>query len=110
MWPLALIVLCASIVIPFVKIAVLLVLVLTIDMTARRRERTRLFRIIEGIGRWSMLDVYVIALVVAVINLGTYSTAAADVGALVFAAVVVVTIAATRRFDPRLIWRGGADA
>jgi paraquat-inducible protein A len=110
MWPLALIVLCASIVIPLVKIAVLLVLVLTIDMTARRRERTRLFRIIEGIGRWSMLDVYVIALVVAVINLGTYSTAAADVGALVFAAVVVITIAATRQFDPRLIWRGGAEA
>jgi paraquat-inducible protein A len=79
MWPLALIVMCASIVIPFVKIAALLFLVLTIEMAARRPERTRLFRLIERIGRWSMLDVYVISLIVAVINLGTYSVARAEV-------------------------------
>lgn len=109
MWPLALIVMCASIVIPG-KIAVLLFLVLTIETSARRRERTRLFRVIEGVGRWSMLDVYVISLIVAVINLGAYSAAGADVGALAFAAVVIVTIVATRQFDPRLIWRNGADA
>jgi len=104
------IVMCASIIIPFAKIAVLLFLVLTIRMSTRRRERTRLFRAVEGIGRWSMLDVYVISLIVAVVNLGAYSTARADVGALAFAAVVVLTIIAARRFDPRLIWRADTDA
>jgi len=106
MWPLALIVMCASLVIPLVKIVALLFLVLSIGMTARRLERTRFYRFIEGIGRWSMLDVYVISLIVAVINLGVLSGARADIGALAFAAVVIVTIAATRQFDPRLIWRG----
>jgi paraquat-inducible protein A len=105
MWPLALIVMCASLVIPLVKIVALLFLVLSIGMTTRRLERTRLYRLIEGIGRWSMLDVYVISLIVAVINLGVLSGARAEVGALAFAAVVIVTIAATRQFDPRLIWR-----
>ena len=106
MWPLALIVMCASLVIPLVKIVALLFLVLSIGMTTRRLERTRLYRFIEGIGRWSMLDVYVISLIVAVINLGVLSGTRADVGALAFAAVVIVTIAAARQFDPRLIWRG----
>ena len=110
MWPLALIVMCASLVIPLVKIVALLFLVLSIGMTTRRLERTRLYRLIEGIGRWSMLDVYVISLIVAVINLGVLSGARADVGALAFAAVVIVTIAATRQFDPRLIWRGDERA
>jgi paraquat-inducible protein A len=110
MWPLALIVMCASIVIPLVKIAALLFLVLTIGMQTRRLERTRVYRFIEGIGRWSMLDVYVISLIVAVINLGALSGARADVGALAFAAVVIVTIAATLQFDPRLIWRGDERA
>jgi paraquat-inducible protein A len=106
MWPLALIVMCASLVIPLVKIVALLFLVLSIGMPTRRRERMRLYRLIEGIGRWSMLDVYVISLIVAVINLGALSGARAEIGALAFAAVVIVTIAATRQFDPRLIWRG----
>jgi paraquat-inducible protein A len=110
MWPLALIVMGASLVIPLVKIVALLFLVLSIGMRTRRRERTRLYRLIEGIGRWSMLDVYVISLIVAVINLGALSGARAEIGALAFAAVVIVTIAATRQFDPRLIWRGGERA
>jgi paraquat-inducible protein A len=110
MWPLALIVMGASLVIPLVKIVALLFLVLSIGMPTRRRERMRLYRLIEGIGRWSMLDVYVISLIVAVINLGALSGARAEIGALAFAAVVIVTIAATRQFDPRLIWRGGERA
>jgi paraquat-inducible protein A len=110
MWPLALIVMCASIVIPLIKIAVLLFLVLSIGIRTRRLERTRIYRFIEGIGRWSMLDVYLVSLVVAVSNLGALSSAHADVGALAFAAVVIVTIAATRQFDPRLIWRSDETA
>jgi paraquat-inducible protein A len=110
MWPLALIVMCASIVIPLVKIAVLLFLVLSIGIRTRRPERTRIYRFIGGIGRWSMLDVYLVSLVVAVSNLGVLSSAHADVGALAFAAVVIITIAATRQFDPRLIWRGAEAA
>ena len=95
MWPLALIVMCASLVIPLVKIVVLLFLVISIGMRTRRLERTRVYRFIEGIGRWSIRDVYVISLIVAVINLGALSGARADIGALAFAAVVIATIAAT---------------
>jgi paraquat-inducible protein A len=110
MWPFALIVMCASIMIPLLKIAVLLLLVVSIGIPTRQLERTRLYRFIEGIGRWSMLDVYLVSLVVAVSNLGALSSAHADVGALAFAAVVIVTIAATRQFDPRLIWRDDETA
>lgn len=103
-WGLALLVMCASILIPFFKIAGLLFLVLTIRRQGRRLERTRLYLAIEKIGRLSMLDVYVISLMVAVMSLGLVASARADIGAVAFASVVIVTIIAARSFDPRLIW------
>jgi paraquat-inducible protein A len=110
MWPLALLVMCASVLIPCFKIIGLLFLVLTIRMRGRRLERTRLYLAIEKIGRLSMLDVYVISLIVAVINYGALADARAEVGALAFASVVIVTIIAARSFDPRLIWTDDRDA
>jgi len=110
MWPLALLVMCASIVIPLFKIAGMLFLVLTVRMRGRRLERTRLYLLIEKIGRLSMLDVYVISLIVAVMQLGALANGHADVGALAFAAVVIVTMMAARSFDPRLIWIDERDA
>lgn len=108
-WGLALVVMCASVLIPFFKISGLLFLVLTIRRTRRRLERTRLYLAIEKIGRLSMLDVYVISLMVAVMSLGTLSSAHAEIGAVAFAAVVIVTIIAAQSFDPRLIWRDQHD-
>ena len=110
MWPLALLVLCASILIPLFKITGMLFLVLTIRMRGRRLERTRLYLAIEKIGRLSMLDVYVISLIVAVIQMGALANARAEVGALAFASVVIVTMMAADSFDSRLIWTDEQDA
>jgi paraquat-inducible protein A len=104
MWPLALIVVCASLLIPFFKIIGLLFLTLSLDHTGHRRARTRLFRFIAQIGRWSMLDVYVISLIVAVLQYGALAEAQPRIGAIAFVAVVLITLLAARSFDPRLIW------
>jgi paraquat-inducible protein A len=109
MWPLALIVLCASLLIPFLKITGLMFLTLSIESTSHRRARTRLYLFIAQIGRWSMLDVYVISLIVAVLQWGALAEGHADVGSLAFVSVVIVTIMAARSFDPRLIWSSGPD-
>jgi paraquat-inducible protein A len=104
MWPLAIIVVCASLLIPFLKIVGLMFLTLTEGGPAERRARTRLYVVIAQVGRWSMLDVYVISLVVAV-HFGLLAHAEAEIGALAFVSVVIVTLAAARSFDPRLIWQ-----
>ena len=108
-WGLALLVMCASVLIPFFKITGLLFLVLTIKNKGRRLERTRLYLTIEKIGRLSMLDFYVISLMVAVMSLGALASARAEIGAVAFASVVIVTIIAARSFDPRLIWSDHRD-
>jgi paraquat-inducible protein A len=108
MWPLAIIVVCASLLIPFFKIIGLMYLTLTLDRPADRHGRTRLYTVIAQIGRWSMLDVYVISLIVAVLHFGLVAHAQAEIGALAFASVVIVTLAAARSFDPRLIWQPAA--
>jgi paraquat-inducible protein A len=105
MWPLAIIVVCASLLIPFLKIIGLMFLTLSPHRPADRRAHTRLYLVIAQVGRWSMLDVYVISLLVAVLHFGLLANAQADIGALAFVAVVIVTLLAARSFDPRLIWQ-----
>ena len=68
------------------------------------RERTRLYRILEFIGHWSMLDVFAVALLVALVHFGTLGNAEPGAGVVAFGAVVVLTMLATMSFDPRLIW------
>jgi paraquat-inducible protein A len=68
------------------------------------RQRIVMFRFIEWIGRWSMLDVFVIAILVALVNFGTLARVEADLGAMAFASVVILTMLAAITFDPRLIW------
>jgi paraquat-inducible protein A len=114
MWPLALIVVCASLLIPFFKIIGLMFLTLTQGRPADRHARTRLYLFIAQIGRWSMLDVYVISLIVAVLHFGLLAQAQAEIGSLAFVSVVIVTLLAAQSFDPRLIWQpeptGGPDS
>ena len=105
MWPLAIIVVCASLLIPFFKIVGLMFLTLTQGRPADRHVRTRLYLFIAQIGRWSMLDVYVISLLVAVLHFGVLAHAQAEIGSIAFASVVIVTLVAARSFDPRLIWQ-----
>jgi len=105
-WPLALIVLVASVMIPLGKLAALVYLLVTVQRgsIANSRERTRLYRIVEIIGRWSMLDVFVAAFTVALVQLQPLTSVAPGAGVLFFAAVVVLTMLAAESFDPRLIW------
>lgn len=105
MWPLAIIVVCASLLIPFLKIIGLMFLTLTQGRPTDRHARTRLYLFIAQIGRWSMLDVYVISLLVAVLHFGLLADAQAEIGSLAFVSVVIVTLLAARSFDPRLIWQ-----
>jgi paraquat-inducible protein A len=108
-WPLALIVLVASVMIPVGKLAALAYLLLTVQRgsIANNRERTRLYRIVQIIGRWSMLDVFVAAFTVALVQLQPLTSVAPGAGVLFFAAVVVLTMLAAEAFDPRLIWDAG---
>jgi paraquat-inducible protein A len=106
MWPIALVIFVASILVPILKLSILIFLLISVQRksTWRPKDRTRLYRITEAVGRWSMVDIYVVTILVALVNLGNLATIKAGPGAGFFAAVVVITILAAMSFDPRLIW------
>ena len=105
-WPLAAVVFFASIMVPLLKIIALAWLTVTVQRRSRRSvmQRTRLYRIVEFVGRWSMLDIYVITILVALVNFRGLATIEAGPAAIAFGAVVVLTMFAAMSFDPRLIW------
>jgi paraquat-inducible protein A len=105
-WPLALIVLIASVMVPLGKLVALAYLLVSVQRGVRggARERTRLYRIVEFVGRWSMLDVFVDTFTVALVQLQPLMSVEPGPGVLFFAAVVVLTMIAAETFDPRLIW------
>ncbi len=105
-WPLALVIFVASVLVPLLKMIALLYLLISVQRHSlfRHRERTRLYRITELIGRWSMVDVFVVALMAALVQLGALASIAPGLGAMAFASVVVLTMFAAMAFDPRLIW------
>lgn len=105
-WPLSLIVLFASIMIPSAKILALLYLVITVKSGSIKNnsQRVRLYRTVEIIGRWSMVDVFVDTFTVALIQLQPLMAVTPGPGLFFFAAVVVLTMLAVESFDPRLIW------
>ena len=106
MWPLAVIVFVASIFVPLLKLLLLVFLLLSVHFrwVWNPRERTRLYRVTEAIGRWSMVDIYVVTILVALVRLGNLANVQAEAGAIFFCAVVVITMLAAMSFDPRLIW------
>ena len=106
MWPIALVIFIASIFVPVLKLFMLLFLVISVQRrsTWRPKDRTRLYRITEAVGRWSMTDIFVVTILVALVHLGALANIEAQAGAVFFAAVVVITILAAMSFDPRLIW------
>lgn len=110
-WPLALIVLIASVMIPLAKIISLAYLLISVQRGSigGGNERTRLYRLIEFVGRWSMLDVFVVTFVVALVQLQPLMSVDPRAGVLFFAAVVVLTMLAAKTFDPRLIWDSNND-
>jgi paraquat-inducible protein A len=106
MYGLAMIIFFASIVVPVLKLIVLSFLLITVKKKSswRTRDRTLLFRVTEDVGAWSMVDIYVVAILVGLVNFGALSTIQPGVGATFFGAVVVITMLAAHSFDPRLIW------
>lgn len=106
MWPLAVVIFTASIFVPLLKLVSLALLLVSVQVRSawRPRERTRLYRVVEAIGRWSMVDVYVVTILVALVRLGNLASVQAELGAVFFCAVVVLTMLAAMSFDPRLIW------
>ncbi len=105
-WPLALVVLIASVMVPLGKLLALAYLLVTVQrgIVGGEREKTRLYRMVVFIGRWSMLDVFVDTFTVALVQLQPLMSVAPGPGVLFFAAVVVLTMIAAETFDPRLIW------
>jgi paraquat-inducible protein A len=105
-WPLAVIVFAASVAVPLLKLLGLSWLLLStwFGLRARLTDRTRLYRLIELVSRWSTVDIFVAALLTALVTLGNIATIEPGIGALAFGAVVVVTMLATACFDPRLMW------
>jgi len=105
-WPLALIVFVASVLVPLLKMLALVYLLISVQRRShlRKQQRTRLYRIVELVGRWSMVDIFVVALLAALVNVGAIATIEPGVGAIAFTTVVVLTIFAATSFDPRLIW------
>jgi len=105
-WPLSLIVLFASVMIPSAKILSLAYLLVTIQRGSIRNngQRVRLYRTVELVGRWSMVDVFVDAFTAALVQLQPLMAVSPGPGLFFFAAVVVLTMLAVESFDPRLIW------
>lgn len=105
-WPLALIIFIASVAVPGLKIIALVFLLITTQMgTAwRLHDRARIYRTVEVVGRWSMTDVFVVSVLIALVQIGQLATFIPGLGATCFAAVVVLTMLAAMSFDPRLMW------
>lgn len=105
-WPLGLLVLFASFVVPLSKIAVLALLLVTVQRGSawRLRDRTLLYHVTEVVGAWSMVDIFLVAILVALVRMDGLATIYPGVGASFFGAAVVVTMLAAHAFDPRLIW------
>ncbi len=108
---LAAIVFVASFLVPLFKIVSLFILVLLAQRRSnwRRKERAKLYHLIELMGRWSMLDVFVVVLLVGLVQIQGFAEISAGSGIVAFGAVVVLTMLASRSFDPKLSWNGRSD-
>lgn len=106
MIPIGLIIFTASIAVPFLKITTIVTLLLSVQFRWRidERQRTVLYRMVEWIGRWSMLDIFVIAILAKLVEMGRIATIEGGVAAIYFGIAVVFTMLAAEVFDERLIW------
>ncbi|HQR51489.1 MAG TPA: paraquat-inducible protein A [Methylophilaceae bacterium] len=104
--PIALLIFFASITVPLAKLIALTYLLISVHRHSQKRplQRTQIYRLAEFVGRWSMIDVYVVALLVTLVQFGGFATIEPGPGAIAFGGVVVLTMIAAMSFDPRLIW------
>ena len=110
-WPLALLVFFASVTVPLMKLIAMTILVASVQMrsTWQPLQRLKLYRLVEFVGRWSMMDIYVVTILVALIQLQGLASIEPGPAAVAFGAVVVLTICAAMTFDPRSIWDSTED-
>jgi paraquat-inducible protein A len=110
-WLLALLVFVASIVVPVFKLVALgtLVILTTRASTGRLRLRTKVFRVVSSVGRWSMLDIFATMTLVELARFGWLGNVRPEAGATAFCAVVVLTMLASESFDPRLMWDAAGE-
>ncbi len=104
-WTVAIIVLLASILIPLLKLVILFYLALTASDQKHAYAKTQLFRIVEILGRWSMLDIFLLAVLVAIMKLGPWTSVQPEIGSLLFALVVIFTMLGSASFDSKLLWQ-----
>jgi paraquat-inducible protein A len=112
MWPLAALVFFASVAVPVLKLVGLVTLLLATHAGSgwALHDRTVLYRIVDAIGRWSMIDIFMESILVALVQFGQLASVYPGPGAIAFAAVVILTMLAARSFDPRLMWDAAARA
>jgi paraquat-inducible protein A len=103
-WGVATLVFLASIMIPLVKLGVMIYLSAMRHHGGHQRLKLRLYRVIERIGPWSMLDVFLVAIMVSLVKLGDLATVKPEPGLVAFAAVVVLTMFASASFEPAILW------
>ncbi len=106
MWPLAALVFFASVAVPVLKLIGLGILLISTHMGTDKalHDRTILYRVVDAIGRWSMIDIFMESILVALVQFGKLASVYPGPGAVAFAAVVILTMLAARSFDPRLMW------
>jgi paraquat-inducible protein A len=106
MWPLAALVFFASVAVPVLKLIGLGILLISTHCGTgwALHDRTVLYRIVDAIGRWSMIDIFMESILVALVQFGQLASVYPGPGAIAFAAVVILTMLAARSFDPRLMW------
>ncbi len=109
--PIAVVIFVASVLVPLGKMTVLAWMCLSVQTGSKfaLAQKTKLYRVTEFVGRWSMIDVFVVAILVALIQLGNIMTVRPGVAAVAFAGMVVTTMLASLSFDPRLLWALGDE-
>lgn len=105
-WHIALIIFVASILVPLAKLLVLVYLLLSVQFRSIKhpKDRTRLYHMMEAVGRWSMVDIFAVTVMVGLVRMDAMASVDAGPAGFYFAAVVVLTMLAANCFDPRLIW------
>ena len=111
LWPLALLVFVASLMVPLLKLVSLATMLISTHRGSdwRLRDRTRLYRLVDFIGRWSMIDVFMLSTLVGLVRAGNIALVTPQLGAICFGSVVVLTMFAVICFDPRLMWDAAAE-
>lgn len=105
-WLIAFIVFVASIFVPVFKLFILFYLGIPSTDTHNALLKTRLYRFVENIGRWSMLDIFLLAVLIAILKIAPWTHVQPEIGSVLFGFVVIFSIASSATFDPRIIWKG----